>query len=109
MGNSCDTICSLARDVCRHVITLLGTVVETNFAYKEMKKIDSLQPFFYGFFFFHLIIQRVDRIARTGCQRRTEDLTGWGVSTRKNRGAVDFGEREFLVFQETENSLWLKF
>ncbi len=46
---------------------------------------------------------------RTGHQRKTEEARGWGAGSEKNRGAVDiFGNIEFPVSPETENSHWLK-
>jgi len=40
-----------------------------------------------------------------------EDLTGWEVGIKINRGAVDMPsleKSEFLISPETENSHWLK-
>jgi len=54
--------------------------------------LDCSQPSIFSYFC--LIIELVDNIARELDASAKEDLTGWGVGIKKNRGAVDiFGKK----------------
>ena len=51
----------------------------------------------------------MDRFERTGWQRQTRDLTGWGVGTEKTEWLWTSLERsEFPISPEMENFHWLE-